>query len=267
MWRKSMVVIVGAVVLSTLGIEAADVMQGKAGRLTGTALLSNDDGPCARTETLVRFGEYALCVDTYEAAPGGACVYTDVANEVQSNDNVHTPGCVAESAPGIVPWRFVTYTQAQQLCAREGKRLLTAREWYRLAVGIRSLDSCVVAAEGVMPTGTGCVAPTGVYDLVGNVWEWVDDTVVDGQWQGKHLPQSGYVAAVTAEGIVTDTSAAPVREFGEDYATVSHDGERGMVRGGFYGSGSDGGIFAQNMSVPLELATAGVGFRCVRDVE
>ena len=43
-------------------------------------------------------------------------------------------------------------------------------------------------------------------------------------------------------------------------------GVRGMIRGGFYGSGEDAGIFAQNMSVALDSRTAGIGFRCVKDL-
>lgn len=266
MWKKAIGIVVGAMIITTLGIEASDLVQGNAGRLTGTAFLGTE-GPCADGETLVRFGEYALCVDTYEAAPADTCLHTEINNEIQGNDNVFAPGCRAISASGKNPWRYVSYTQAQQLCAREDKRLLTAKEWYRLSVGISDTSVCVLEGDAVKDTGSGCVAPNGVSDLVGNVWEWVDDTIVDGSWEGRYLPQSGYVAAVTAEGIVTDTSDKPIGQFGDDYATIRHEGERGVVRGGFYGSGSDGGIFAQNMSIPLHMATAGIGFRCVRDVE
>lgn len=267
MWKKSVVIILGALLVTTLGIEASDVVQGRAGRLTGTVLLGDSSGPCRSGETVVRFGEYALCVDTYEASPSESCLYPEVTNEVQSNDNVYTTGCRVVTESGRVPWRYVSYTQAQQLCAHEGKRLLTAKEWYRLAVGVVDTGTCILTTGSVRPTGAGCVAPNGVYDLVGNLWEWVDDTVMDGQWQGRYLPQSGYVSAVTADGVVTDTSDVPVAAFGEDFATVAHEGERGMIRGGFYDSGSDGGLFAQNMSVPLSIAAPGIGFRCVRDVE
>lgn len=266
MWKKTFFVAVVAIMISTLGIEASDLLRGNAGRLTGTALLGQT-GPCGVHETLVRFGGYALCVDTYEASPGSSCVNQQVDNEIQSNDNFYTPGCKVITAPNSKPWRYVSYTESKQLCAREGKRLPTAEEWYRLAIGITDINSCILGSESVESTGSGCTAPNGVFDLVGNVWEWTDDTVVDGQREGRYLPQSGYVSEVTADGIVTDTSDQPVRQFGEDYATINHDGERGIVRGGFYGSGSDGGIFAQNMSVPLQMAASGIGFRCVRDVE
>ncbi len=174
-----------------------------------------------------------------------------------------------ESKPDVTPWRFVSLTQAQQLCARAGKRLPTNDEWYRAVSGSTDTASCAIDTGGSpVPTGSSsCIAPSGVHDMVGNVWEWIDETVTDGRYDERTLPASGYVSLVDAEGVVVSTTAnEPSAEFGEDYAWVDETGLRGILRGGFYGSGADAGVFAQNLSVPLDFRSAGVGFRCVKDI-
>lgn len=265
-WRRGLVVGLFAVLISTIGIQASDFASGIAGRLGGGALSSS--GPCNEHEVLLRFGPYALCMDTYEASPDSACPFAAPEGDSATVINVETPTCFPVSAPAREPWRFVSYTQAAQLCARSGKRLPTAQEWYRVVIGQADTSACVLNASGPALTGSvGCVSPLGVHDLVGNVWEWMGDTVTEGMIDGRHVPQSGYVELVDDGGVVLRTSSQPVTAFGDDYAWVQHDGVRGMLRGGFYKSGSDGGVFTQNMSVALDFATAGVGFRCVRDVQ
>lgn len=264
--RRGLVVGFFAVVLSTVGIQASDFASGIAGRLTGSAFTS--DGPCNEHEVLLRFGPYALCMDTYEASPAGSCPYLTVSGDSASDSNVESAACAPVSEPAREPWRFVSYTEATQLCARVGKRLPTTDEWYRVAIGQAETATCVLDAAAPSPTGSvGCVSPLGVHDLVGNVWEWMGDTVTDGTIDSRYVPQSGYVELVDDSGVVLRTSNQPVAAFGDDYAWVNHEGVRGILRGGFYGSGSDGGVFSQNMSVALDFATAGVGFRCVRDVQ
>ena len=65
---------------------------------------------------------------------------------------------------------------------------------------------------------------------------------------------------------MVETDSDPQVIFGEDYALTNSLGVFGMIRGGFYGGGSDAGTFAQNLAVPLDLRTTGVGFRCVQDL-
>jgi formylglycine-generating enzyme required for sulfatase activity len=105
-----------------------------------------------------------------------------------------------------------------------------------------------------------------VSDIIGNVWEWVDGQVQEGQFDGRALPAEGYVAVVDSQGIVLETAAAPQEAFGADYAKTSNAGVYGIIRGGFYGSKTDAGIFAQNLSVPLDLRADGIGFRCLKSL-
>lgn len=264
--RRGLFVGICAVIISTIGIQASDVASGVAGRLTGSVFTST--GPCTEHEVLLRFGPYALCIDTFEASPSASCPVLVTSGDSATVENMESPTCIPVSEPAREPWRFVSYTQAAQLCARAGKRLPTAQEWHRVAIGYADTSTCVLDASGPALSGSaGCISTTGVHDMVGNVWEWMGDTVADGMIDGRHIPQSGYVELVDDKGGILKTSAVPVTAFGNDYAWVQHEGVRGILRGGFYKSGSDGGVFAQNMSIELDFATAGVGFRCVRDVQ
>jgi hypothetical protein len=93
------------------------------------------------------------------------------------------------------------------------------------------------------------------------------DTVIEGRVTGRYVPKAGYVDLVDDAGLVLRTSNTPVADFGSDYAWTEQIGVRGILRGGFYQSGSDGGLFSQNLAVPLDFQAVGVGFRCVQDVE
>lgn len=265
-WLKSALVGVAAVVVSTLGIQASDELSGMSGRLSGLVLDSQIG--CSANETLLLFGTHSLCLDTYEVSPGDECPIAEINGEVDTQVNVASVKCLPASQPQVLPWRYVTYTNAQQLCARAGKRLPTNDEWYKVALGQLDTEACFVGSDGsLQPTGnTNCVTSTGVHDVVGNVWEWVSDTTENGQFEERELPPSGYVSLVDAQGVVLKTEAAPDANFGEDYAWISDTGVQGIIRGGFYGSGSDGGIFSQNLAVPLNFSAVGVGFRCVRDL-
>lgn len=265
-YLKGVIVIFGAVVLSTLAINASDVFRGMEGSLSG--LVSDATGPCGEGAVLLQLQGGAVCVDVYEASPGENCDIQDPKSEVDTQVNMNVGNCAANSAPDRFPWRFVSLTQAQQLCARAGKRLLTNEEWYQSVLGMGDVTSCVIQAKS-SPQNTGtanCTTPAGIHDMVGNVWEWVDGEVVNGTYNDTALPPSGYVALVNTDGVVLETTDVPQSEYGEDYAWTGQSGTNGMIRGGFYGSGTDAGIFTLNASVALNFRASGVGFRCVKDL-
>jgi len=265
-FQKSALIGVGALVLSTVAIQASDLLRGVEGNLAG--LVSESTPICGRGAVQILLGSHTICVDEYEASPSDACPQADPQSPLDTQNNINTADCIPVSEPEAIPWRFISLTQAQQLCARAGKRLPSNEEWYKVASGIANDDQCAInAGSSVQRTGSGqCLTPSGVHDMVGNVWEWVDEEVKSGIYAERTLPESGYVALVDSNGVVIETAAVGADEFGNDYAWTDHEGVRGMIRGGFYGSGEDAGIFAQNMSVALDSRTAGIGFRCVKDL-
>jgi len=262
-WPKAILVGLGAVLLSTIAIQASDTLSGVSGQLASS--ITGNNSICGEGAEIILFGSHSVCMDSFEASPGKNCTYEMPKSEVESQVNVAKDSCLAVSIGDKEPWRFVTYTEASQLCARSGKRLPTAEEWYKVALGHTDVTSCFTAT--LAKTGANnCVTPTGIHDLVGNVWEWTADTVTDGAYENNALPDSGYVALVDGSGLVLETTEVPNPQFGEDYAWIDKSGVRGLLRGGFFGSGTDGGVFAQNMAVPLNFTATGVGFRCVKDV-
>ena len=88
------------------------------------------------------------------------------------------------SIPGVQPSACITWFQANQACLLSGKRLLTNGEWQGAAAGTpdpgtdNGTTDCNIAAAG-HPVNTGsrssCKSAWGVFDMVGNVDEWVAD--------------------------------------------------------------------------------------------
>ncbi|HXJ33535.1 MAG TPA: SUMF1/EgtB/PvdO family nonheme iron enzyme [Candidatus Eisenbacteria bacterium] len=152
----------------------------------------------------------------------------------------------AASVPGVVPTGCLSWFQAVQACALAGKRLATNEEWQRAAAGTPNVAPCVFTGTEPTVTGTpGCVSSWGAFDMAGNVYEWV-----------------------TAWGdLATDCTNWPPT-YGSDYLCIGGDGSShlpgALSRGGSFGFGSDGGIFAAVAGFAPTLSSNVVGFRCVR---
>ncbi len=105
------------------------------------------------------------------------------------------------SEAGAMPSR-VSWYQAYGVCAAAGLHLCTSQEWedacdgqpgpggadHGTPDGTLAVGQCGVQAVGrgfhpdLAVTGSypDCVTPTGIYDLIGNAWEWADPRRVDG---------------------------------------------------------------------------------------
>lgn len=256
--------------LTTLGISASDTLEGVSGSLLGMVLKKDAPIGCPSQTALLVVDGRKVCVDLFEASTGTACPNHDPQTLQDTEKNISTNGCTPISEKDATPWRFISLSQAQRACAGAGKRLLTNEEWYRAALGTPATDiTCNMydnnATDPKKTEENSCKSGIGTYDMVGNVWEWVDGSVLNGTYQGREMPTSGYVAGVDADGVALQTSTTEDELYGKDYVLSSKESTRGMIRGGFYGSGKDGGLYALNASLDLGFGSAGVGFRCVRE--
>ena len=87
---------------------------------------------------------------------------------------------------GKVPETNVSWVEAKIACIDAGKRLCTRQEWQAVCRGGSrntypygdAYDKKQCATEGAKPYKSGTFkkcGSSGVYDMVGNVWEWVED--------------------------------------------------------------------------------------------
>jgi hypothetical protein len=263
-WVKISLVVFGALVVTALGIDASDTLKGASGTLLSQVVGSTDGCPSG----MVSVPEIPTmrCVDQYEAAAGDSCPERDPSTTLASYKNTETAGCASVSVVGKVPWRYVTRDQAMMMCARSGKRLPTNSEWHSLVLGMSEVEkSCNVTTGAVSTTGSfaGCVSPASVFDLVGNTWEWVSDDVIEGTYSNRQLPESGYVHQVDTSGIATVTGDSGDALYGKDYFWSEPSGAYGIIRGGYYDSGEDAGLYTVHADTSPNGGSAGIGFRCV----
>lgn len=272
---KTTAVVIGSTILATLSVNALDTNGKAVTTYLGAALLSEpvQTGPCPQGMTLVENALEPFCVDMYEASAGPACHYADPQNNDETTLNLGSSECIPVSRSNVMPWRGVTLNQARTACARADKRLLTSDEWYKASLGTpdankqptqEQCNSSPDAGAGTHMTGAGmrCVSDAGAFDMVGNVWEWVDGVVVKGKFNDAQLPVSGYVHGVDMYGMPVETGAVADERFNGDRLWVDPDIDAGLMRGGYYQSGTDAGIYSVYAASPPTFFGGAVGFRC-----
>ena len=162
-----------------------------------------------------------------------------------------SPGVYAVSLAGVLPSTCLSWLQAEQACALSGKRLVTNQEWQRSAVGTPDPifddgeSTCVINGQGPATTGSRdkCVSSWGLFDMVGNVWEYVAD------WdESPALPCTSWLngdwGCLGGTGLSSGDPAA-------------------VIRGGYWPDGTFAGVFA-TWAVRADIQFDSVGFRCAR---
>jgi hypothetical protein len=266
----------GALILSTVAINATDNIDDLSDSLLGQVITSSGaESGCPEGMVYVAQSGGGFCVDVYEASPNSSCPNAEPDSQIATRSNLENSACGAVSRPNAQPWRYIARHQAEEACARSGKRLPTNREWYSAALGTPDVISnnsdgyCYVEANSLAePILSGsrsqCVSSVGAYDMIGNVWEWVDATVYDGELDGRNLPKTGYVIGIDTNGVPIETASSSDQNFNDDYFWIEEEGVRGMIRGGYFGNRTDAGQYAINVVTPPSFAGTGVGFRCVK---
>jgi hypothetical protein len=261
-----------AVVLAAAGIDAADHYNNLSESLLGR-LIAPEPEACPADMVFVPTPEGGFCLDRYEAAPSDDCPYDEVGSQSNTRDNLADADCMPVSEKGRTPWRFLSQSQALLACTKAGKRLPTAEEWYLGALGTpdqAGQDSCQLDSgwdtqPGFTGSGVACVSSYGAYDMAGNVWEWIRGQAIEGEWEGRELPESGYITAVDIQGLPVETRELdPDPNFGNDRFWHKRQGVRVLARGGYWQSGEGGGIYSAYLDAPPAFAGAGIGFRCVQ---
>ncbi len=256
----------GIVVLTTFSIDATDTLRGSQSALSIFARNVSEE-VCPTGMVPVDLASGTLCVDVYENSVGDNCVHGTPQSDLDTKANIDTYDCRSASVAGAVPWTYVAYHQAKSLCAKRGTRLPTPLEWYEAALGTPDVGTCNL--EGALAAGgtyDACVSSRGMYDMVGNVWEWVDGEVVTGVYNERAVPNEGYVQAVDAAGVALATAPTSSALYSDDYMWTELSGTYGLMRGGFYGSESDGGIYSVQARVAHAFSSSATGFRCVKDI-
>lgn len=265
-WGKIILVIFGALLVTALGIDASDTISGSKSTLL-SQVISKSEGKCPTGMSIVENVPSLTCVDTYEASTGNKCPVANPDQMLATLRNFETKDCLPESKEKSLPWRFVTRDQAMQFCARAGKRIPTSEEWYALSLGLVDVEnSCNIRTKNIAESGSfvSCTSPHGAFDLIGNVWEWVSDDVINGMYKSTKLPDSGYVAQVDASGMATVVSTEAQDLFGKDYFWSRSEGSYGVIRGGYYDSDTDAGLYTVHADTLPTTAGTGIGFRCVK---
>ncbi len=176
----------------------------------------------------------------------------------------------------VLPWTFISQNQAALVCAKLGKRLPSNKEWLMAAFGTPdpssnwTKDDCNVSGNrsqnpGYTGSGEKCVSSFGAFDMIGNVWEWVDGTISDGKYRGQDLPESGFILSVDDRALPSETDPDNYNKYYyNDYFWIKKNGVKGMARGGYWGNKDEAGQYSVYAVSKPNYVGKGIGFRCVK---
>jgi len=265
-----------AVMLVSVGINAADHYDSFSESILGRLLFGAPAGLCPEDMVAVSTENGFFCIDKYENSPGSDCPDRGVANQAETRDNLAAGDCAPVSAENVIPWRFISQSQAAVACAKAGKRLPTSEEWYLASLGTPDksdnwqTDDCQVSSNwqtqpGKAGSGKNCFSAAGAFDMVGNVWEWTKGEVTDGYIDDTKLPDQGYIMSVNSQGVPLQTdSGRPDPNYNGDFLWVKNTDVRGIARGGYWDNKADAGIYSLYLVPPPDYAGTGIGFRCAK---
>ena len=212
------------------------------------------------------------CIDQYEASHSDATYCANNSSTDSCQSKIGTSN-IAASVANRIPWVLVTQVDANAACGRAGKRLCTSAEWlgaanlngqtYNLSDAVTDANcvvsttfSCTTHSIGygsACNTGSNkdrnapsnCKSREGVFDLIGNVWEWTLETVnvsPSANLNSWHYPNDSTNPTLW-------NNSSPSARYGNDgiYLGSYRDGH-GVLRGGAFNNTSQSGFFAMDLS-------------------
>ncbi len=272
-FKKQFFIIIISVILTVGGIKAVDKSL-----FLASISVTKKINRCPQEMVFVDTDKGGFCIDKYEDSPSSDCPFLNPKNQSQTMANLNNISCKPVSKKGKFPWTNISKDQAEIACRKAGKRLPTNKEWYLASLGTPDgktsnwqENDCQVNSNwssqpGLTGSGKNCFSSAGAYDMIGNVWEWVSGSVKDGVFDGRNLPEQGYIQEVDDQGlsILTDPSR-PNQNYNRDHFWILKKGLRVIARGGYWNTGSDAGIYSAYLLSLSSQASPGAGFRCVRE--
>lgn len=262
-----------------------------------------------------------FCVMKYEAKQSTTSFGT---RNIRSTSN--PSGALPISNADGTPWVGLTWQDARSACTASGGQLISENQWLSIAYQVVSVgknwsggaegsgylysghndnspDAALKAADsddnGYADTGNNAdsqrrtlTLPNGqvIWDLAGNVWEWVDETIAkesryhggEGHWMSYNVSDGLSVASNVPTGKLPPSNYNATQGMGRYYDGYSLGGGNNkineypdectgycspvsvFIRGGRWGSGVNAGIFALGLNEGRSYAGTNIGFRCTR---
>ena len=220
-------------------------------------------GSCLENMSYIdKLGGY--CIDQYEVSKPDA-----------TESSAGSDTSMATSKPNVLPWASINQLSAKTACVNAGKHLCTSEEWLGAAniqgqvyylpsdlmvapYSCNTNSQCTPCKTG---NSSGCVSEEGVYDMVGNLREWVDE-VVD-TVKPCNPGSKGYCYANSTGGWQTSADSN-TDKYGDDgvYFLANTASGLAVMRGGLWDSGAAAGVFSALLNNAPSLSHSSVGFRC-----
>lgn len=127
--------------------------------------------------------------DRYRNAKAASVAYNPN-NEVEIDDGIWMDIYEYPNVKGSFPLTSVSWDDAIKLCKENQKSLCTVSEWEHACKQSPTTDRrkhsvCNVASSSMSPTGDypDCQTKEGIYDLLGNAWEWTENDLTIAELQ------------------------------------------------------------------------------------
>ena len=223
-------------------------------------------------------GELACSSDmAYIDKLGGYCIDRWEASRSDATSGSAGSSSVATSRPNVIPWVSISQIDAITMCSNVGKHLCSDDEWLGaanilgqiyylptdLSVAPYGCNTNSKCGSTACPTlvNESCSSVEGVYDMVGNVWEWTSN-VVDTDFPAGTGTSNGYRYLSTSGSFQSSTDSTTLKYGNDGVYFYSSKAGRAVRRGGGWSTGADAGPFCTLLNSAPDVSSSLIGFRC-----